>query len=635
MNSKIIYLSVLVLVCLIQSSLSQKYSNEPTIQEVNSKELEQKINNVINSLIPDVDKEKVNAEEKEKTNSKVISTTVSVSSKSVAKSSSVNAPRTTTVVRTTTVSKPTPTQASAEANSGTSRKPSNQNNSLPDNNKSPSSGTSSNNRNNSSSNNKSNNGYGNSSNSNSNTSSNTNSNRNNSSSSSNSPSSNSSSSSQVTSNNGITQSVIGGNTNNGQSVPVSNAAATAPVSYAAAPVTPPATDNSAANPNVIPDASTIANNNNENNNVGTSFQNIDGGKSEEGNKKSISSIVIKVSIGLAVGGICVAGLIVGKNKFGKKEDDIYKNVFNSENLPASVSANNSLGRKLEGVDTTPNYNYQPINNYSQSSLPKPIPPQNNDFIDTNSIEPLPNLVNKVDVELPVFKIEEENYNTVGRPLIENNTWNNDEEITDKTKLLNNNNNNNLSEGYSNIVPEIGHMVIEHTNCPSFTSSMFDAMDELNELKDKDDNNNDNMKQIIPDIQYATVEVNNEFDNIIIDEEEDEPNNNMKQIIPDIQYATVEVNNEFAGIDEDEDDDFRSTRTNPRIVVDINARDSVMTSADSDVEELRVSKDFLAMPDSLANFKQISDTYHNALRDTFYGGNRDTLSSTDSILHKLH
>jgi len=47
MNSNKIYLIILVLVCSIQSSLSQKYSKEPTIQEVNSKEVEQSNYNII------------------------------------------------------------------------------------------------------------------------------------------------------------------------------------------------------------------------------------------------------------------------------------------------------------------------------------------------------------------------------------------------------------------------------------------------------------------------------------------------------------------------------------------------------------------------------------------------------------
>lgn len=43
MNSNKIYLIILVLVCSIQSSLSQKYSKEPTIQEVNSKEVSKEV----------------------------------------------------------------------------------------------------------------------------------------------------------------------------------------------------------------------------------------------------------------------------------------------------------------------------------------------------------------------------------------------------------------------------------------------------------------------------------------------------------------------------------------------------------------------------------------------------------------
>ncbi|ORX46173.1 hypothetical protein BCR36DRAFT_585316 [Piromyces finnis] len=357
---------------------------------------------------------------------------------------------------------------------------------------------------------------------------------------------------------------------------------------------------------------------------------------EAGKKSGILSLVVKISLGIAAGGICIAGLIVGKNKLSQKSDKdvLPNNNFSFENLPSNTFGSNAV-MNLQQVDPTfvdPNDNYtqklQPNNYLNNPNLPTDNIP-NGDFINTDSIEPLPNLVNKVDVELPIYNIKEENYNTVGRQIEETepiNTWNEDEEINDETQLINTN------EGYNHIVPEMGEMVIENNHRPS----LYAALEELeNEGESQDPLPNENMKQIIPDIQYATVEVNNEFDNIDIDDEElNQPgNDNMKQIIPDIQYATVEVNNEFAGIDEDE-----SIDRNSRVVVDIDAqhnphRDTV-ASVDADVQELRVSQDFLAMPSNIANFKNISDTYRNALRDTFDSGNRDTLNSTDSILHKL-
>jgi len=309
--------------------------------------------------------------------------------------------------------------------------------------------------------------------------------------------------------------------------------------------------------------------------------------------------------------------------------------YGIENLPGSGDDN--YGRTIMNFkpnDTTSDnlgdgyaQNLQPCNylnpkvpNVPTDTLPK------NDFINTNSIEPLPNLVNKVDVELPIYNIQEENYNTVGRQLDNSepiNTWN-EEEITDETQLIN-------KEGYNNIVPEMGEMVIENNHRPS----LYAALEELEKEggNNKDMPPNENMREIIPDIQYATVEVNNEFDNIDIDDEllGNQPgNDNMKQIIPDIQYATVEVNNEFAGIDEDES----LNSSHSKVVVDIDAQRNSVASSDSDVQELRASQDFLAIPSNMTNFKNISDTYRNALRDTFDGGNRDTLSSTDSILHKL-
>ncbi|ORX85659.1 hypothetical protein BCR32DRAFT_241610 [Anaeromyces robustus] len=445
------------------------------------------------------------------------------------------------------------------------------------------------------------------------------------------------------------------NSNNNNSVPSSN-----PKSY------PPPTENGNSSNNNSNDSSSITNNNNEINtnqneqtstqenpvpvtdntipvtenqssdnpiditqvkpNANGSIDNVvnpdnkqDGNKNEK-KKGGILSILLKVGIGITVGGICFAGLLVGKSKF-KDSDDSYDNIYSCNSIPATISTNTL--NKSKGFDndtmalapTPDNYSKNLPSNYLKPNIPVDSFPTNQEFINTNSIEPLPNLVNKVDVELPVYNIQEENYNTVGRPLLENAV---DED--DKTKLLN--------EGYNNIVPEMGEMVIEHTNCPSFTSSMFEALDELeNQSNEGEDGNK--MKQIIPDIRYATVEVNNEFENITMDE--DVNNDGMKQIIPDIQYATVEVNNEFAGIDDDDDDNY--SQTNSRIVVDIDANRS-LTTRSSDVEELRTSE-FLAISDSMDSFKSISETYRNALRGTFDGGNRDTFSSNDSILHKLH
>eukprot|EP00833_Pecoramyces_ruminatium_P004389 jgi/Orpsp1_1/1178421/evm.model.c7180000065216.1 len=643
MQSKLIYICIIVTICIIKTSFTQRgYYNEPTIKFINadSQSIEKAINEVIgtiaDSLLGETKNTQTISNDKTKTNANTITdskslvdegesvnglieaaeetikttkapipnpvtsaytTTVQKSSTTTTmKTTSTQSSKPTTTVQTQNASQPKPTQNSVPQNQSSTKSSSQTTNTNISSNKNSSVS------NNVASNSSTNNGNPNINNVN------------------------------VSSNN-----INNSNTNN------SNNVEDTPVSNAVAPAEAPApVDNSSdSTPNVIPDI--VSNTLNKDDNKDKSLpQDSNSTTKNENNKSKLASIAIKVGAGLAIGGICVAGLIVGKNKLGKKDDDdIYKNVFNAESLPASISANDSLGRKLEGVDNTPNYDYQPINNYSQKiqtnnylnpNIPSPNSPVNNDFIDTNSIEPLPNLVNKVDVELPVYNIHEENYNTVGRPMDEiaaAATWNEDEEASDKTNLLNNNNNIN-TEGYNNIVPEMGQMVIEHTNCPSFTSSMFEAMDELQE-ENKNEDNNDNMKQIIPDIQYATVEVNNEFDSIVIDDEPTQ--DNMKQIIPDIQYATVEVNNEFDSIDID--DDFRSTRTNPRIVVDIDAqRSSMMSSTDSDVQELRASQDFLSMPESLANFKQISETYHNALRDTFDGGNRDSLSSTDSILHKL-
>jgi len=679
MQSRIIYIYILVIICLFKVSFTQRgyYNNEPSYKYVtttsDTKSIENAINEVLdslaNSIIDETNKFKNSKTVKDaKTlaveDDEVVDGLIESNESSKAAEEKTEISKTlsqppptpqnndppkpaSSIVKTTTADKPKPTPSAPAQNQPAE-------NSTPQNPSPPPSSQGNTEKNtgvnnsgqgsnsNSSSNNSNVDLPASSSNNGSSVSKNPNSSNPNSSNPNSNPSnSNSNISNNSSLNNGNTNDANNANEMN-NSAETDNANAEAPISSAVAnpeesPATIPVDNSPVDTPRVIPDSSNISNDISSNNSKVVPISD-DNDSIKEGDKKSkFGSIALKVGVGLAVGGVCVAGLIVGKNKLTKKEDDdIYKNVFNAESLPASISANDSLGRKLEGVDNTPNYNYQPVNNYSQNqsnnylnpNVPNPNSPINNDFIDTNSIEPLPNLVNKVDVELPVYNIHEENYNTVGRPMDEAEaaaTWNDDEEANDHTKLLNN------TDGYNNIVPEMGQMVIEHTNCPSFTSSMFEAMDELQDKNQNNNNNNDNMKQIIPDIQYATVEVNNEFDSIEIDDEP--PHDNMKQIIPDIQYATVEVNNEFDGIDDE--DDFRSTRTNPRIVVDIDAqRNSVMSSADSDVEELRASQDFLAIPDNLAKFKQISDTYHNALRDTFDGGNRDSLNSTESILHKL-
>jgi len=353
----------------------------------------------------------------------------------------------------------------------------------------------------------------------------------------------------------------------------------------------------------------------------TNLNNNQANEANEKKKGSAFSVIVKVGIGLTVGGLCFAGLLVGRNKFKISDDNSFDNAYSFNSVPATISTNtlsksNSASDNVMAMAPMPdNYSKNLPSNYLKPNIPIDSFPTNNEFINTDSIEPLPNLVNKVDVELPVYNIKEENYNTVGRPLQEKAA----KEYNDKNELLN--------EGYNNIVPEMGEIVIEHTHCPSFTSSMFEAFEELDNKNNENDEDGNKMKQIIPDIRYATVEVNNEFENITMDD--DVNNDNMKQIIPDIQYATVEVNNEFAGIDDDDD----YSRTNSRIVVDIDANRSVTTRS-SDVEELRTS-DFLAISDSMDSFKSISDTYRNALRNTFDSRNRDTLSSTGSILHKFH
>jgi len=315
------------------------------------------------------------------------------------------------------------------------------------------------------------------------------------------------------------------------------------------------------------------------------------------------------------------------------DKNLIDNAFN-DNFPSIYT--NTKPKENDSPYYKPLDNYtqglKPVNNYASSD---PVP-TNNKFINPESIEPLPNLVNKVDVELPVYSITEEKYNTIGRPVDEVDpaaaaaaaaSWkNNDDEITEETQLLSNNNN-----GYNKIVPEMGQMVIENTNCPTFNSSMFDAMGSFDKEIEKTNGQNENIKEIIPNIQYATVEVNNEFEDF---ESEDElSHDNMKQIIPDIQYATVEINNEF---DEEAEDEFLNTRTNPRVVVNAGGNNDISMQtfsiySDDDVKELSTSQDFLTIPESLKN---ISTTYRNAIRGNFVADSFDTLNSNESILHKL-
>jgi len=165
---------------------------------------------------------------------------------------------------------------------------------------------------------------------------------------------------------------------------------------------------------------------------------------------------------------------------------------------------------------------------------------------------------------------------------------------------------------------------------------YSTVEVNNEFAGINEDGNDNMKNIVPDIQYATVEIDNEFANITDDDIS--KNNNLKHIIPNIQYSTVEVNNEFASVNEDEEkEELLNARNNPRVVK--NGHISIPTSSsysdsDSDVQELNNSQELMTIQDS---FRNISNTYREAIRGDFVPTNiqhYDTLKSSDSILHKL-